>query len=250
MMTLIDRFMQGLTTLEEEDRIASYMRQGEVPRRLEAYREMFGYFDRGMPKGQYLADTEPRPKAKRRRLWPAAASVAAAVAAAVVLTWPAAETNNGLQQHQPTASVTPAAPAACTANDSAQQLVADSLKAAPAKRRTIRRTPKKHRYHVAPPEVLLAKAGNGNCATADASCMDGDVAGRPYNDASHPCHDDQMARRGEMLANQAIAQVVRQQQMDAAYMNLINAVQENSMQNQMAEMGEQWDIIYEDVKEY
>ena len=46
---LIERFMAGLTTVEEEDRIAEYFRTHEVSDQWQEYKEMFAWFDKGMP---------------------------------------------------------------------------------------------------------------------------------------------------------------------------------------------------------
>lgn len=46
---LIERFMDGLTTVEEEDRLAEYFRTHEVSGRWRKYKEMFSWFDKGMP---------------------------------------------------------------------------------------------------------------------------------------------------------------------------------------------------------
>jgi hypothetical protein len=46
---LIERFMAGLTTVEEEDRIAEYFRTHDVSGQWRKYKEMFSWFDKGMP---------------------------------------------------------------------------------------------------------------------------------------------------------------------------------------------------------
>lgn len=46
---LLDRYLDGLTSLEEEDRLADYFRSHDVPEAWQAYKEMFAYFDAGMP---------------------------------------------------------------------------------------------------------------------------------------------------------------------------------------------------------
>lgn len=52
---LIDRFMDGTTTLDEERRLADYFRTAEPAEQWSddwmAYKEMFAYFDEGMPTG-------------------------------------------------------------------------------------------------------------------------------------------------------------------------------------------------------
>lgn len=46
---LLRRFMDGLTTVEEENRIAEYFRTHEVDAEWKAYKDMFAWFDDGMP---------------------------------------------------------------------------------------------------------------------------------------------------------------------------------------------------------
>ena len=49
---LLERFMDGLTTIEEEDMLARYFRSHDVPAEWVPYKQMFAYFDQGMPAGQ------------------------------------------------------------------------------------------------------------------------------------------------------------------------------------------------------
>lgn len=46
---LIKRFMDGHTTVDEENRIAEYLRTHEVEDEWKPYKDMFGWFDDGMP---------------------------------------------------------------------------------------------------------------------------------------------------------------------------------------------------------
>lgn len=55
---LLDRFMDGMTTLDEERRLADYFRTDDVPEEWLAYKEMFAYFDAGMPAETHAAATE------------------------------------------------------------------------------------------------------------------------------------------------------------------------------------------------
>ena len=49
---LIDKYMNGQTTVDEEQLIARYFRNAtDVPDSLKPYRDMFAYFDDGMPLG-------------------------------------------------------------------------------------------------------------------------------------------------------------------------------------------------------
>lgn len=46
---LVKRFMDGLTTIEEERQLAEYFRTHEVSDQWQEYKEMFAWFDKGMP---------------------------------------------------------------------------------------------------------------------------------------------------------------------------------------------------------
>ena len=81
---LLDKFMNGLTTLEEEAALGDYFRTHEVPQEWEDYRQMFGYFDRGM-EGELItpqAQEQPFMRLMGRRWWGIAA--AAAIAALII----------------------------------------------------------------------------------------------------------------------------------------------------------------------
>ena len=94
---LLDKFMDGQTTVEEEALLAEYFRSNDVPAEWEDYRLMFSYFDRGM-EGDLVPVEQPRPTLTRlmgRRWWgiAAAACITAAIVATAVL-------------HQPTTTTT------------------------------------------------------------------------------------------------------------------------------------------------
>ena len=94
---LLDKFMDGQTTVEEEAQLADYFRSADVPAEWEDYRAMFDYFDSGMEDYPVTVE-QPRPTLTRqmgRRWWgiAAAACITAAIVATVVL-------------HQPTATMT------------------------------------------------------------------------------------------------------------------------------------------------
>ena len=93
---LLDKFMNGLTTLEEEAALGDYFRTHEVPEEWEDYRQMFGYFDRGM-EGELItpqAQEQPFMRLMGRRWWgiAAAACITAAIVATVVLHSPTTTT--------------------------------------------------------------------------------------------------------------------------------------------------------------
>ena len=66
---LLERFMNGTSTLEEESVLANYFRHTAVSKEWAAYKKMFAYFDTGMP---------PVNMSRKRLLkpWLAAASIA------------------------------------------------------------------------------------------------------------------------------------------------------------------------------
>ncbi len=76
---LLDKFMNGLTTLEEEAALGDYFRTHEVPQEWEDYRQMFGYFDRGMEGELITPQEQPFMRLMGRRWWGIAAAAAIAV---------------------------------------------------------------------------------------------------------------------------------------------------------------------------
>ena len=91
--TLLDKFMDGQTTVEEEAMLAEYFRSDNVPAEWEDYRLMFDYFDRDM-EGDLVPVEQPRPSLTQlmgRRWWgiAAAACITAAIVATVMLHRPA-----------------------------------------------------------------------------------------------------------------------------------------------------------------
>ena len=102
---LLDKFMDGQTTVEEEALLADYFRSADVPAKWEDYRVMFDYFDSGM-EGDLAPVEQPRPTLTRlmgRRWWgiAAAACITAAIVATVAL-------------HDPTTTVVPETPSIAT----------------------------------------------------------------------------------------------------------------------------------------
>ncbi len=98
---LLDKFMDGQTTVEEEALLADYFRSGDVPAKWEDYRAMFDYFDSGM-KSDLAPVEQARPSLTRQmghRWWgiAAAACITAAIVATVVL-------------HSPTTTTVPETP--------------------------------------------------------------------------------------------------------------------------------------------
>lgn len=126
---LLDKFMDGQTTVEEEALLADYFRSGDVPAEWEDYRAMFDYFDRGMEDGLVPVE-QSRPSLTRqmgRRWWgiAAAACITAAIIATVVLHHP--ETTTTVPETPPVIAQktdTIASPVTVEAEQQAQQLAA------------------------------------------------------------------------------------------------------------------------------
>lgn len=122
---LIERFMQGLTSIEEEEQISQWFAvHTDVSDDLKPYQQMFAYFDKGMPMDEQLSEDKQIPveeeirkplrnHSRLRPLWCLLAA-AAAVALLVVMTWPA---RNG------DSTVTPSATLAQAEKDSAEAIV-------------------------------------------------------------------------------------------------------------------------------
>lgn len=178
---LIDKYMNGQTTVDEEQLIARYFRTAtDVPDSLKPYRDMFAYFDEGMPLGTLpefdgssgQADTRVAPDdsnvvAPRRRSlrmaawWSGAVAVAAAVALLLIM-------------HRPSAPVQPIASAVVVSDtcststgvEAEQNVVPDSVKLKPQPRR--RRPSVRRRYYLAPPKTYLAHAAATDSTTHQA----------------------------------------------------------------------------------
>ena len=111
---LLDKFMNGLTTLEEEAALGDYFRTHEVPEEWEDYRQMFGYFDRGM-EGELItpqAQEQPFMRLMGRRWWgiAAAAAIAALIVGATVFYHPTSTTQPvvaEVAQEEPQEQATP-----------------------------------------------------------------------------------------------------------------------------------------------
>lgn len=178
---LIDKYMNGQTTVDEEQLIARYFRSAtDVPDSLKPYRDMFAYFDEGMPLGTLpefdgsvgQADTRVAPDSskvvatRRRSLriaawWSGAVAVAAAVALLLIM-------------HRPSAPVQPIASAVVVSDtcststgvEAEQNVVTDSVKLKPQPQR--RRPSVRRRYYIAPPKTYLAHAAATDSTTHQA----------------------------------------------------------------------------------
>lgn len=159
---LIGRFMQGLTSIEEEEQISQWFAvHTDVSDDLKPYQQMFAYFDKGMPidKGMSIEEEIRKPLRNHSRLRPlwCLLAAAAAVALLVVMTWPA---RNG------DSTVSPAATLAQADNDSAETLVPAAetevrnrvkQAARPKMRPRKRGVYRKHLHSPAPPVTWIAQ---------------------------------------------------------------------------------------------
>lgn len=178
---LIDKYMNGQTTVDEEQLIARYFRSAtDVPDSLKPYRDMFAYFDEGMSLGTLpefdgsagQADTRVAPDSsnvvapRRRSLriaawWSGAVAVSAAVALLLIM-------------HRPSAPVQPIASAVLVSDtcststgvEAEQNVVTDSVKLKPQPRR--HRQSVRRRYYIAPPKTYLAHAAATDSITHQA----------------------------------------------------------------------------------
>ena len=113
---LLDKFMNGLTSPEEEAALSDYFRTHEVPEEWEDYRLMFDYFDRGM-EGDLVPVQQPQASLTMlmgHRWWGigTAAAITAAVVGTVLLHRPSTTNRHVV------AKVTPIETPAITPTDS------------------------------------------------------------------------------------------------------------------------------------
>ncbi len=76
---MLDKFMNGTSTLEEEDILAQYFRHQEVPREWEEYRLLFQEIDAMKPVQAEIIEINPENRRKRWMGWGVAAAVVAGI---------------------------------------------------------------------------------------------------------------------------------------------------------------------------
>ena len=76
---LLDKFMNGTSTLEEEDILAQYFRHQEVPREWEEYRLLFQEIDAMKPVQAEIVEINPENRRNRWMGWGVAAAVVAGI---------------------------------------------------------------------------------------------------------------------------------------------------------------------------
>ena len=150
---MIDKFMSGTTTLDEEKALGDFFRRTEhLPAELEPYRDMFAYFDNGMtgePSGKPVSHAAP----VRSLRWIAGIAAAVAVIFVAAYQFMPDGTDETPVMQTSKSQVAQATDSAIARPDtiSDKERQADEM---PAKKRVMR----KYRFKPAPPEVLLADA--------------------------------------------------------------------------------------------
>lgn len=76
---LLAKYMDGTTTLDEEDALAQYFRHQEVPREWEDYRLLFQEIDAMKPVQAEIVEINPENRRKRWMGWGVAAAVVAGI---------------------------------------------------------------------------------------------------------------------------------------------------------------------------
>lgn len=151
---LIKRFMDGQTTVEEESRIAEYFRTHDVEDEWKAYKDMFAWFDDGMPI-QQEAEKHKTKNSKKAKIIAFAMAAAAAIAALIIIATPG---NNDIMPVQKTANVIQPSTA-----DAIETAIKDTLAIDSVSKETSRPAHKKAKirrrvYNVMPPKTYLADA--------------------------------------------------------------------------------------------
>lgn len=151
---LIKRFMDGQTSVEEESRIAEYFRTHDVEDEWKAYKDMFAWFDDGMPIQQEAEKHKTR-NIQKAKIIAFVMAAAAAIAALIIIATPG---NNDIMPVQKTANVIQPSTA-----DAIETAIKDTLAIDSVSKETSRPTHKKAKirrrvYNVMPPKTYLADA--------------------------------------------------------------------------------------------
>lgn len=167
---LLERFMSGTTSLEEEEQIGAWFRSHpHVSDDLKDYQAMFGYFDEKMPLDK-MGESETEvalPKAKlRMRHWWLPLTIAASIALLLVLAMPRkghpdstamAQLDGNATQEKADSSVDHKQKSTDTYLSMPEKV---KMSADSATSKPVVRKPKRYRQHLyapAPPRVLVAQ---------------------------------------------------------------------------------------------
>lgn len=190
----MERFLDGTTTVDEEQRLAAYFAQAKgLTGEWLMYRDMFAYMGEGMPMGQlpefdgtdgaspsasHVAPSAPVakvPYARRRLVWMGGMVAAAAVAALLVVVGMGhgsqADMGQGMVatlpaiDGRPVVADTVAAPAKGASDVAPDQKEAtDAMPGAPASRRKRPAKVRRHRYDIVAPKTYYAKVDTPSVA--------------------------------------------------------------------------------------
>lgn len=205
---LLDLFMEGKTTLDEEAELSTFFATHNVPDEWADYKAMMAYFDAGMPLHGDTAHTEPQEANRRWRratimglrhaAWWAAAAIVVAVAVNVALhTGNDSESTTPQAVHHQIIAATHATPSAASIDEA-------PTTATTAHATTHRTTPKKALKATA----HAIKAYHDSIATAK---IDGELelchmmAQADYDDWLNQMRQIQDATRATMLIEQGAA---------------------------------------------
>ena len=220
---LLNRFMAGETTLEEEALLGEWFRQhSDVSDDLKEYQMMFGYFDEGMPLDheaeKHVENAHPKAKARMRRLW-LPLSLAASIALLIGFAIPWIGRQTGHQDESKMAQLD-----GSTAQDDADTAVVHKEKStnadlsmpekvkksgdfvSPQTRKHKQRKYRQHLFAPAPPKLWIAQ----NIAT------------------------DSLLAEPEMLADAHLREMEAQQNEMFFKLYLINALQTQSLNAEIA----------------
>ena len=162
--TLIKRFMDGQTSIEEEDRLAEYFSTHEVDENLLPYKRMFAWFGEGMPIESQQADeltsrqatsrssTNSRSSRFSRKTVCLIAAAAAAIALLVLVAWPKAEPRQMAENTAMHPNQERNEPA-----DTPDTLTADTATTVVPMKKARRRKPRIDRYKPLPPKTYIVE---------------------------------------------------------------------------------------------
>lgn len=153
---LIKRFMAGLTSIEEESRIADYLRTHEVDEELLPYKRMFAWFDEGMPAKRPAKAFRHTAVLRKLSYFIMAAAAAALL---LVVIWPRTEpaqmANNVPVETMPVEKKPVAKP---------DTLASDTTTTIATPKKKTRRYIRRDRFKAMPPKVYMAKAAPDSSA--------------------------------------------------------------------------------------
>lgn len=175
---LTERFMAGLTTIEEERLLAEYFRTHEVGGEWSAYKEMFAWFDEDMPlaDGRAAPGVEDAPasasagRLRAKRIWIYAAAAVAAVVLLVTV-WPGGGRPTA-EGDAPMQEASRGGVAAAYAPDTAvtDTAATEAVKSKGSKRKRTYRM-RKDAYRIMPPKTYLAEKMKDSAFVAKADIL-------------------------------------------------------------------------------